>query len=103
MKATTFYDMHSGGSQKERFSLLIIEAPREEAIAVFYARFGHNPQRVSCTCCGEDYSVDEHESLDAAKAGYFARHTPYTVIPQNEITEEERKTDVPVEGYVWHE
>lgn len=54
---TQFWDMHSGGGLKEDFSMLYIEAPKDEAISVFYSRFGHNPHRVSCTCCGADYSI----------------------------------------------
>lgn len=60
---TQFWDMHSGGNQKEKFDKIYIEAPREEAIAVFYSRFGHNPERVSCTCCGEDYTIHRGETL----------------------------------------
>jgi hypothetical protein len=61
---TQFWDMHSGGGTKEPpYDRIYIEAPMEEAKRVFYNRFGHNPERVSCTCCGEDYSIDENESF----------------------------------------
>jgi hypothetical protein len=60
--------MNSGGGQKEKWGQIFIEAPRDEAIAVFYARFGHNPERVSCTCCGEDYAIDTDGSLAAITA-----------------------------------
>jgi hypothetical protein len=40
-----------------------IEAPEEEAKVIFYNRFGHNPERVSCTCCGGDYSISEEPTL----------------------------------------
>jgi hypothetical protein len=66
---TSFHDMHSGGDLKEDFQFVWIEAPVEEAKIVFYNRFGHSPDRVSCTCCGEDYSVDESETLEQA-TGY---------------------------------
>lgn len=66
---TRFMDMSSGGSRKEDFSKLYIEAPEAEAKAIFYNRFGHNPERVTCTCCGEDYSIDESETLEQA-TGY---------------------------------
>lgn len=76
MTWTRFMDMHSGGSQKEEaFSHLLIEASEDEAKRVFYARFGHNPERVTCTCCGEDYSIDEHLSVEAATA--YDRGCPY--------------------------
>jgi hypothetical protein len=62
--------MHSGGGLKEPpYSLIYIEAPEEEAKVIFYNRFGHNPERVSCTCCGDDYSIEEDESL-AQLSGY---------------------------------
>mgnify|MGYP001590500138 CR=1 FL=1 len=61
---TLFWDMHSGGDQKEKWSHIYIEAPQDEAESVFYRRFGHNPNRVTCTCCGPDYSIKEEESLE---------------------------------------
>ena len=61
---TLFWDMSSGGRRKEKWSKIYIEAPDEEAIAIFYNRFDHNPSRVTCTCCGEDYSIEEGESLE---------------------------------------
>ncbi len=67
-KWTQCMDMHSGGGQKEDFAYLYIEAPEREARAIFYNRFGHSPDRVSCTCCGEDYSLTESDSLEDATA-----------------------------------
>lgn len=62
---TRFSDMHSGGGCKEgNYNKIYIEAPQEEAEVIFYNRLGHNPNRVSCTCCGEDYSISEKESLE---------------------------------------
>jgi len=61
-------DMHSGGGLKEKYCLILIEAPEEEAKIIFYNRFGHNPERVTCTCCGSDYSIDESETLGQATA-----------------------------------
>ena len=66
---TRFMDMHSGGGQKEDWAKIYIAAPEDEAIIIFYNRFGHSPKRVSCTCCGEDYSISEHENL-AQLTGY---------------------------------
>ncbi|RJQ28394.1 hypothetical protein C4565_03765 [Candidatus Parcubacteria bacterium] len=63
MTWTLFWDMHSGGSQKEQWGHIYIEAPEDEARVIFYNRFGHNPERVTCTCCGEDYSISSHEDL----------------------------------------
>lgn len=64
MTWTRFSDMHSGGGCKEKpFEEIYIEAPKDEAVIIFYNRFGHNPNRVSCTCCGEDYWISEEEDL----------------------------------------
>jgi hypothetical protein len=72
MTWTHFHDMHSGGGIKEEpFSHIFIEAPKGEAQSVFYARFGHSADRISCTCCGSDYSVSE--SKDPAQATGFER------------------------------
>lgn len=63
MTWTRFWDMHSGGSQKEKWSLIYIEAPENEAITIFYNRFHHHPYHVTCSCCGDDYATSEGESL----------------------------------------
>lgn len=68
MPWTRFGDMNSGGGRKEDFAILYIEAPEAEAKVIFYKRFGHNPERVSCTCCGQDYTVEESETLSEATA-----------------------------------
>lgn len=66
---THFWDMHSGGSVKEApYAHIYIEAPEAEAKVIFYNRFGHNAERVTCTCCGEDYSIMEYASLADATA-----------------------------------
>lgn len=72
---TRFMDMHSGGSQKEAFAYCYIEAPEGEAKKIFYNRFGHNPERVTCTCCGDDYSISETPTLEEASA--YDRHCAY--------------------------
>jgi len=65
---TEFWDMCSGGSQKEKWHYIFMEAPEEEAEIIFYNRFGHNPERVTCTCCGADYAIDEYDSVERASA-----------------------------------
>lgn len=65
---TQFHDMHSGGGQKLEWARIYIQAPKEEAKRIFYARFGRNPERITCTCCGRDYSIHEHPSLEEATA-----------------------------------
>ncbi len=72
---TQFWDMHSGGGQKEDWGKICIEAPEAEARIIFFNRFGHNPDRVTCTCCGPDYSVSEEETLEELTA--FHRNCAY--------------------------
>lgn len=60
---THFYDMHSGGGQKLDWGHIYIEAPRDEAERIFAARFGRRADKVTCSCCGEDYSVSSEEDL----------------------------------------
>jgi hypothetical protein len=130
---TKFWDMHSGGSQKEDQQFIFIEAPEEEAKVIFYNRFGHNPERVTCTCCGEDYYIGESETLEEASA--FQRNCKYDeeknnyveeqattycigkyvtledfmqsgtaiAIYKEDILPEERLGEVPQQGYVWVE
>lgn len=154
---TRFMDMHSGGGQKLKWAYIYIEAAEEEARSVFYAKFGRNPARVTCTCCGEDYVTSSEESLQQLTAydrkccyvyenaagkrivwsdyvnhadkktfkgrwiefqgtdalrqtpssepamsleEYFAQESVLKV-PAAEISDEERKADVPEEGFVW--
>ena len=67
MTWTQFMDMSSGGGRKEPpYNYIYIEANKDEAITIFYNRFGHNPYRVSCTCCGKDYSINEETDLKQA-------------------------------------
>jgi hypothetical protein len=96
IKWTQFHDMNSGGGHKEDWGQIFIEAPEEKAKAIFYLRFGHNPDRVSCTCCGSDYSIDEHDSLQQA-TGYY-RNCQY-VRGQGYIEERSRDMD----KYFWQQ
>lgn len=72
---TQFHDMHSGGGQKLKWARIYIEAPRSEAEIIFQNRFGRNPHRITCTCCGEDYSLSEAKSL--AEASWYERGCRY--------------------------
>jgi len=56
---TRFFDLCSGGSQKEDFSTLYVELDEDRAVEWFYEKYGHSPHNVTCTCCGSDYSVYE--------------------------------------------
>lgn len=98
---TRFYDMHSGGGAKEKWGIIYIEAPEQEAKVVFYNRFGHNPDRVTCTCCGNDYSISEYSSLEEAQISERDILTLTLTIPQDKIKPEERLGEVPEQGYIW--
>ena len=66
---TQFWDMHSGGMTKEEpYQFIYIEADEERAKVIFYNRFGHSADQVTCTCCGPDYSVSESPTLEQATA-----------------------------------
>jgi hypothetical protein len=65
---TQFMDMHSGGGSKDKWEYIYIEAPEKEAVTIFYNMFDHSPNRVTCTCCGGDYSIYEYETLEQATA-----------------------------------
>lgn len=125
---THFWDMHSGGGQKEDWASIYIEAPLKEAKVIFYNRFGHNPDRVTCTCCGPDYAV-ENESDLAQLTGFhrgckhdgkvyveepdersiysyrtldqYCASSGVLVIRVADIKPEERVGAVPQQGYVW--
>jgi hypothetical protein len=97
-KWTRFMDMHSGGAQKEdAFAYLLIEAPQNEAEIIFYARFGHNPNRVTCTCCGEDYSIGESDTL--AEATAYDRNCPWVEDVRGHIYPRKDRPDDYKEGF----
>lgn len=82
---TSFMDMHSGGGMKEKpYHHIFIEAPINEAKIIFYNRFGHNPERVSCTCCGDDYSIHESSTLEQATG--YERHCRHLATPKDPET-----------------
>jgi hypothetical protein len=129
---TQFWDMCSGGGKKEKWEQIYIEsASEQEAMVIFWWRFGHNPERVSCTCCGEDYSISSHESLsvltgyhrgcdwDKASGNYAERPDPgrnkyipldeYMKLPEclfiaaSEVKPEKKVGELPRQGYVWQD
>jgi len=98
MSWTQFMDMHSGGGAKEDYEYIFIEASQDEAEIIFYNRFGHSPNKVTCTCCGEDYSVSESEDLKQATA--YERNCLFAWFDKdgNRITRDEAW--VSGEGYI---
>ena len=63
---TIFYDMSSGGSEKESFSKLAVRLPENEAREWFEKTYNRDPDNVTCSCCGEDYAVYEKADTDGA-------------------------------------
>lgn len=128
---TLFWDMHSGGNTKEPpYDKIYIEAPKSEAITIFYNRFGHNPERVSCTCCGDDYAISTHKTLSEATKYHRVQENRINIsrktgiypardgikgislkayeakkdvlfIRRKDIKKGERVGQVPRQGYVW--
>lgn len=128
---TRFMDMHSGGDIKEGdYHYIYIQAAEDEAKVIFYNRFGHNPERVTCTCCGDDYSISTEQTLEQVTGfergcentdeGYieveakkykihaYVDLTTYMTetkgvlfIPDADIKPDERIGSVPAQGYVW--
>ena len=72
MKVTQFYDMHSGGSTKTKYSKIYIEGIERQAREIFSKRFNLDPENVTCACCGEDFSVSEYDSIE--EACYYDLH-----------------------------
>lgn len=98
-KWTRFYDMCSGGGIKESpYEYIYIEAPEEQAKIIFYNKFGHNPERVSCTCCGSDYSISKYSSLE----NQDLNKENVLIIYKENISNHERIGELPEEGYIWH-
>lgn len=62
-KHTVFSDMCSGGSRQHDFDYGWIEGDEATATKRFIERYG-DPAHVTCTCCGQDYSVTEFDSLE---------------------------------------
>ncbi len=122
-------DMHSGGGLKEEWEYIYIELPKDKAEIYFYNRFGHSASRVSCTCCGEDYSLTESETLEEATAfnrgcawtakGYieeggssYREYIPLSeylkdpsalIIYEKDIDPKMTEGYVPEQGYVWQD
>lgn len=102
MAWTHFWDMHSGGGTKEKpYDSIYIEAPEDEARVIFYNRFGHSPDRVSCTCCGEDYLVREHESL--AQLTGFHRGCRSLITPRDPKTGLHQNDDPVIKAHLYLE
>lgn len=61
MAWTRFEDMHSGWYKKvPPYGNIFIEAPEDEAITIFYNRFGRGPNS------RKDYLIDQFDTLEDA-------------------------------------
>jgi hypothetical protein len=67
-KVTRFMDMHSGGKLKTPFTHIYVDAPLDKALGIFKDTFQHDPDNVTCKCCGEDFVYEEYNSLEDATA-----------------------------------
>jgi hypothetical protein len=65
---TRFNDGHSGGGTKTPHEHIWIEAPEEIAAEIFRLRLGMSPYGTACSCCGPNFSIDEHDDLWQATA-----------------------------------
>lgn len=68
---TRFYDMSSGGSEKLDACTIWIEADEDAACGLFESIFGIDPNNVTCSCCGADYSISEYETLEAGDGDWI--------------------------------
>jgi hypothetical protein len=97
---TEFMDMHSGGYAKvhndagKEVSHIFIELPEATARYYFERKFGHNPDWIACSCCGENYSVSTHATLEEAteyeRSEYIYNHNGFT----------NKKQTIPLERYM---
>jgi len=69
MTVTQFKDMHSGGKAKTSYENIYIEASESDAIDFFKSWFSRDPSQITCSCCGQDFSVRSYDSLEQA-TGY---------------------------------
>ena len=94
---TSFWDMSSGGGQKTDYKLIYIEAPEAEAKRIFEREFDRDPDHETCSCCGPDFSIDEHESLEQATGyhrdcdhdratGLYVERPRYKDVPFTDLT-----------------
>lgn len=95
---TRFMDMHTGGRQKLDWAFIYIEAKEDDAAKVFQHRFGRNPNNITCSCCGEDFSFYEHNE-DLQQASGFDRHCLFDGERYIEVSDKYRKL-IPFEEWL---
>jgi hypothetical protein len=84
---TWFNDVHSGGGAALPWEVIYVEGDEETAMRRFVAILGHDPQHVSCECCGSDYGWSEAPTLEEASSynrgvrdvGSWPGYEPYSL------------------------
>jgi hypothetical protein len=67
-----FMDSHSGGGKKFDHNDIYVEACCElSAKARFKEIYNHDPDNVTCQCCGRDFSVYEVSREDVGQCVHF--------------------------------
>ena len=92
---TRFMDMHSGGHQKTPYTHIYIKESLDKAIKTFKEIFERDPDNVTCTCCGEDFTYEEYDSLEEATA--YDRGGKW--MPNSKGEYEQVAADITVEEY----
>lgn len=110
MAWTLFWDMNSGGGRKEKWRYIYIEETKENAKRVFYNRFGHNPERITCTCCGKDYVIKESKTLEESTKyhrgkqsidEYISNNNDILIIKKSDIKDDDLIGEIPQQGWVY--
>lgn len=92
---TLFSDAHAEGFLKFKdYEFIIIEGKEEEALSLFMNITNVDPKKVTCTCCGQHYSIREYDSVFQATA--FERGCHYDNSLKCYV---EEISDFPIIGY----
>lgn len=66
---TLFADAYADGKLKfKAFEWIIVEGKEEDALSLFMDITNVDPKKVTCTCCGQHYSIREFDSVFQATA-----------------------------------
>lgn len=66
---TLFSDAYAEGFLKfKHYEFIIVEGKVEEALSMFIDMTNVDPKKVTCTCCGQHYSIREYDSVFQATA-----------------------------------
>ena len=92
---THIWDMHGGGNTKTDCHHIFIQPNEEDAMRWANWKWSIHPYDVTCSCCGNDFSIDEGQLGDLAafhftKSDEYDKKLPHDikwkyVIPQKEV------------------